>query len=285
MPESKHRAPRTRERPRLLVDLSGKASEDLRISTPTLTPTPRLKARTRAQASRVTSNSLRVAHVGTRGRHSRPGHLRSSRLTTHNDWPKVRAALRARLRNYIPEAGEVIWTLVFHEWWNSPGTPWLNEQEYLFWLGADRHLDHSIDEWMNSEYEHICDILCDTEAVNDMDFSWGDVRENLVLAPTNGQLHDAWEEVALDRPGTLFTVPVLNASGDQVQETQVSAQDLMDPFGLEREQIKPVIVIAEAIRPQDYEALSNDEEVYLHGYLISRVDEDEFVTIYIVPPQ
>lgn len=195
--------------------------------------------------------------------------------------PQLLATMKARLRNVIPGDGETVFTLIFHEWWNTVGEPWINEMECYFWLAAEYHIENAIDEWMNSEYEHVCDMFYDHE----VDLTWGDPAESHQLNPSETMLMDAWGEVALDRPGTLFTVPVRNAQGFVIAEVVVSAQDLMDPFGVDRDQIKPVVVIADEVTEEDFRSIENDEEVLLNGYLIHAVEKGEFTTIHLTPPQ
>lgn len=187
--------------------------------------------------------------------------------------------MRERLRTVVPSDGETVFTLT-HPEMVPQARVWKNYQECYFWLAAEHHIQHALDEWMNSEYEWICEMLHD----HDTDMEWGPDGHH--LAPSIDQLLEAWDQVACGDDGHPYQVLLVrNEDNLEVEKVWVTARDLMDFFGLNRTSIDPAIVVADELLEEDLAAIENDEEVLLKGYLISRVDMNgDFTTVHLVPP-
>ena len=273
-----------RERPVLLVDLSEKVSEDLRINTPrSLAPIPSLKAAAAPKAAGLKASSLAFAGLGSAGALTL-ARTEKARRVVRKPPPALVQALRAKIHALVPGDGVLILSLIMPDLIPKAGETWVNHNDSRFWIAAEHTLDHEIDMWMGEEFQHISDNLA--YDFGDQALEWGAPGHR--LNPDLTTVEDAWNEVCINHDETEFVVPLVREADDVVvDEVTITAKQLMDFYGLDRGAIEPIIVVADAVTPEDMAALEahDDEEVHLDGYVVAKVEYDEFATIHIVPSQ
>lgn len=276
---------KVRERERLLVDVGKQVRKDPGITInrgPSIAAGPALAAQPAVRARpKIHRPSLADAAVGTVARGDATRARFHGRATVPKPPAQIVAKLAAKVRQVVPAGGDVCFTMS-HNHGYSVGHPWVNECDAPFWLASDYQVLQATYEWMNSEYEAVADSFsyCDTEPVEAPGFYEGEI-----INPTLEEMCEAWDMVATEQEHTIFLIQVCTRDGEDVGRIEVTAGWLLGQFGYSREDLLPVVIIADEILTEDYLALQTQDEVMLdEGYTIDHLDYGEdYLVVHILP--
>lgn len=282
-------ATHTQHRPKLAIDLGEQVSHDLLIKPVTKSVT----ASSGISASRgIKSTGGITATQAVQVREPLildPTFIRKSNailakldvIKAHMPPIELVESLRSKIAHALPPDGDVCFTITHDFGGLVIGEEFKNWNESYFWLGSQYQLDYAIDEWMNAEYEWVCDSLYDRDG------SIGHSNHpGYFYAPDTETCLQAWDAVAYGHTDMGFMVPIHNAEGVPINVELVPAGEIMSWFGIDRGVINPTMIVADQLRPADLAAIENGEEVTLDqcGYFVKGVTLDgEVATFHIEP--
>lgn len=282
-------AARTQVRPKLAIDLGEQVSKDLLIKPITthgiaiasgISASSGIKAAGGITAPRAIAAPQALQIKGPVSTHQRSAVRAKGAAISHKPPLNLVEALRARIANVLPPDGDVCFTITHDFGGLRVGEPWRNWNESYFWLGSAGQLSYAVDEWMNAEYEWVCDSFYDRD-----ERIGHPTHPGYFLAPDSELLLSAWDAVASGNEEN-FLVPVQNKDGIPVSHEMVPAEEIMSWFGVDRTTIMPIVVIADQLLPADLVRIERNEEVTLDdgNYVVTAADlSDEVAVMHIQP--